>query len=77
MIIKILGTGCKKCVQLTENTQTALENLGLDAEIVKITDILAIAEMGVMSTPALAINDRVLSAGKVLSAREIEALLKS
>ncbi|WAJ37303.1 thioredoxin family protein [Pseudomonas sp. GOM7] len=76
MIIKILGTGCKKCVTLTENTRAALANLKCEAEIVKVTDIAEIAAMGVMSTPALAIDEQVVSMGKVLSPAELEALLK-
>ena len=77
MIIKILGSGCKKCITLAENTQTALSNLGLNAEVVKVTDFAAIAAHGVMSTPALAIDDTVLSVGKVLSEAEVEKLLKA
>ncbi len=77
MLIKILGTGCKKCVTLTENTQAALANLGREAEVVKVTDIAEIAAMGVMSTPALAIDEQVVSMGKVLSPSEVEALLKA
>jgi len=77
MIIKILGSGCKKCVTLGENTQAALANLGREAELVKITDFAEIAAHGVMSTPALAIDDKVVSVGKVLSASEVEALLKA
>ena len=76
MIIKILGSGCKKCVTLTENTRTALANLGREAEVIKVTEISEIAAMGVMSTPALAIDDQVLAMGKVLSPAEVEALLK-
>ena len=76
MIIKILGTGCKKCVTLTENTRAALANLDCEAEILKVTDITEIAAMGVMSTPALAIDDQVVSMGKVLSPAEVEVLLK-
>lgn len=76
MIVKILGTGCKKCVTLTENAQQALANLGIDAQILKITDIGEIAAHGVMSTPALAIDDRVVSTGKVLTTGQIEAMLK-
>lgn len=76
MIIKILGSGCKKCITLTENTKTALEKLGRQAEMVKITDFAEIAAHGVMSTPALVIDDKVVSVGKVLTAGEVEALLK-
>ncbi|SDU08374.1 small redox-active disulfide protein 2 [Pseudomonas pohangensis] len=75
MIIKILGSGCKKCMTLTENTQAALANLGREAQVVKVTDFAEIAAHGVMSTPALAIDDKVVSVGKVLSSEEIEKLL--
>lgn len=76
MKIKILGSGCKKCKTLAENTEAALAHLGLEAEIIKITDFAEIAAHGVMSTPALAINDKVVSAGKVLSSSEVEKLLQ-
>ncbi|UNG16680.1 thioredoxin family protein [Stutzerimonas zhaodongensis] len=77
MIIKILGTGCKKCVALTDNTQQAVSNLGIEAQVVKVTDIAEIAAHGVMSTPALAVDDKVVSMGKVLTPGEIERLLKA
>ncbi|EXI90085.1 MAG: redox-active disulfide protein 2 [Candidatus Accumulibacter regalis] len=77
MIIKILGSGCRKCSALTENTQTALAKLGLSAEVVKVTDFAQIAAHGVMSTPALAIGDKVVSVGKVLSAAEVEKILQT
>lgn len=75
MIIKILGSGCKKCVTLGENAKTAAEAAGKPAEIVKVTDFAEIAAYGVMSTPGLVVDERVLSVGKVLSADEIRALL--
>ena len=76
MIIKILGSGCSKCKTLSENTQTALTHLGLKADIIKVTDYAEIAAHGVMSTPALAIDDKVVSMGKVLQSSEIEKLLR-
>jgi small redox-active disulfide protein 2 len=76
MIIKILGSGCKKCSTLTENTEQALASLGLTAEVVKVTDFAQIAAHGVMSTPALAIDDKVVSVGKVLTAAEVQKMLK-
>ncbi len=76
MIIKILGSGCKKCVTLTENTRTALASLGREAEVVKVTDFAEIAAHGVMSTPALAIDDKVVSVGKVLTPSEVAALIQ-
>ena len=77
MIIKILGTGCKECVALTENTQQAVSNLGIEAQVVKVTDIAEIAAHGVMSTPALAVDDKVVSMGRVLTPGEIERLLNA
>ena len=77
MIIKILGSGCKKCVTLTENTHAALASLGREAEVVKVTDFAEIAAHGVMSTPALAIDDQVVSVGKVLTPSEIAAFIQA
>lgn len=77
MIIKILGSGCKKCITLTENTQTALANLGREAQIIKVTDFAEIAAYGVMSTPALVIDNKVVSVGKVLSTEEVEKQLRA
>lgn len=76
MIIKILGTGCKNCENLTKNTKIALEETGIPAEIIKVTDLLDIAAHGVMSTPGLVIDELVVSQGKVLSPKDIGALLK-
>ncbi|HPO90840.1 MAG TPA: thioredoxin family protein [Victivallales bacterium] len=75
MKIQILGTGCPKCVQLTENAKLAISELGIDAEIEKITDINKIMSFGVMMTPALAIDNEVKSVGKVLTPDEIKKLI--
>ncbi|MBA3055637.1 MAG: thioredoxin family protein [Sphingomonadales bacterium] len=75
MIIKILGSGCKKCIALGENAKAAAAAAGIAAEIVKVTDFVEMAAYGVMSTPALVIDDKLVSAGKVLSVQEIEAKL--
>ena len=75
MIIKILGSGCRKCVALGENAKVAADAAGVPAQVVKITDFAEIAAYGVMSTPGLVVDDKVLSTGKVLSADEIRALL--
>ncbi len=75
MIIKILGSGCRKCVALGENAKSAAAAAGKDAEIVKVTDIAQIAGYGVMSTPGLVIDEKLVSAGKVLTAEEIGRLL--
>ena len=75
MIIKILGSGCKKCIALGENAKSAAAAAGRPAEIVKVTDIAEIAAYGLMSTPGLVIDEKLVSAGKVLSAQEIAKLL--
>ena len=75
MRIKILGSGCSKCIMLADNTRRALDNMGRDAEIVKVTDFAEIAAYGVMSTPGLVVDEKVVSTGKVLSAEEIGRLL--
>lgn len=75
MIIKILGSGCKKCVALADNARAAAAATGITAEIVKITDYADIAAYGVMSTPGLVIDGKVVSTGKVLTPEEIAALL--
>lgn len=73
--IQILGTGCAKCQKLAENTKLAADNLGLDYEMVKVTEINDIMAFGVMTTPGLAVDGQVLVAGKVPNAAEIEKLL--
>ncbi|WP_299753391.1 thioredoxin family protein [uncultured Boseongicola sp.] len=75
MIIKILGSGCKKCVALGENAKAAAAAAGKAAEIVKVTDIVQIAAYGLMSTPGLVIDEKLVSGGKVLTVQEIEKLL--
>ncbi|UTH50287.1 thioredoxin family protein (plasmid) [Loktanella salsilacus] len=75
MIIKILGSGCKKCLALEENAKAAADAAGKQAEVIKVTDFAEIAGYGVMSTPALVVDDKVLSMGKVLTSAEIELLL--
>ena len=75
--LQILGTGCKKCVLLAENAEAAAKELGIDYEIEKITNIGQITDMGVMMTPALAINDTVVLSGKTSSQEEIKTILKN
>jgi len=77
MIIKILGSGCKKCVTLKENTEVALKETGMEAEIIKVMDFKDIMAYGVMTTPALVINEKVISFGKVLKSKEIIKILES
>lgn len=75
MIIKILGSGCRKCVTLGENAKVAAEAAGREVELVKVTDFAEIAAYGVMSTPGLVIDEKLVSAGRVLSVEEIGKLL--
>lgn len=74
--IEILGTGCKKCQQLESNAKQAVANLKLTAEVLHITDPVEIAMRGVMSTPAMAINGKVVSKGQVISTEQIQPLLQ-
>jgi small redox-active disulfide protein 2 len=72
--VEILGTGCKKCQQLEANAKSALAALNLEADIAHITDTMEIIKRGVMKTPALVVNGKVLSQGKVLEPKDIEPL---
>jgi small redox-active disulfide protein 2 len=73
--IQILGTGCAKCQKLAENAKQAAENLGLEYKMDKITDLNEIMSFGVMTTPGLVIDGKVVAAGKLPSPAEIEKLL--
>lgn len=75
MQIKILGSGCKKCVALADNARAAAQTAGIDFEIEKVTDIVTIAGYGIMSTPGLVLNEKVASAGRVLSVQEIAQMM--
>lgn len=73
MIIKILGTGCPKCKKLEETVKQAIAELGIEAAIEKVTNLNDIMDYGVMMTPALVIDEKVVSSGKVLSLAEVKA----
>ena len=73
--LQILGTGCPKCKKLAENTEAAAKALGIECEIVKVTDINEIMKFGVMMTPALAVDGQVKVVGKVPSSDEIQKML--
>ena len=75
MKIEILGPGCPKCKKLYENTQRAVQELSLQAEIIKVEEIQKIVNAGVMMTPALMIDGEVKSVGKVLSVDDIKKML--
>ena len=75
MKIEILGMGCIKCSQLYENTKKAVEEKGIQAEIIKVEDMNKIMEYNVMLTPALVIDGKIKSSGKVPSSEEIKQWL--
>ncbi len=75
MKIQVLGTGCAKCKTLTANAQAAIAEAGLAATVEKVEDLREIMRFGVMSTPALVVDGKVRSSGKVLSAAQIKELL--
>ncbi|MDP9801679.1 small redox-active disulfide protein 2 [Arcanobacterium wilhelmae] len=75
MNIKILGPGCTNCVNLEKNAKEAVEALGLEATVEKVTDYADIMSYGILSTPGLVVDEKVLVSGRVPSANEITRLL--
>lgn len=74
--IQVLGSGCTKCKLLAEETRKAIDELGIEAELVKVEELSEIMAMGVMSTPALAVDGEVKFTGRVLKSKEIQEFLK-
>jgi small redox-active disulfide protein 2 len=77
MKIEVLGPGCPKCVKLHENTLKAVANLGLSAEVDKVSDIMKMTQMGMWATPGLAIDGKIAAQGRLLSVIEVEQVLKN
>lgn len=75
--IKVLGAGCKSCHQLYENVKAAVAKAGIHVEVEYITDMEKVMSYNVMSMPALVINDRVVSMGKVLKESEVSSILRN
>ena len=75
MIIKVLGPGCNNCKNLERVTREAVDALGIDATIEKVTDYPTIAGYGVMSTPALVVDERLVLSGRVPTAAHVRGLL--
>lgn len=75
MRVQILGTGCPKCKMLFANAEAAVKAAGIDATVEKVEKMTDIMAFGVMTTPALAVDGKVKSAGKVLSEEDIKKLL--
>ncbi len=75
--VKILGTGCPNCKKLEEEAKKAVDTLGIEAKIEKVTDYQLIMEYDVLSTPGLVINEKVVSSGRIPSQGEITSFLTS
>ena len=74
--VKVLGAGCKSCHEQYENAVAAVRAMGLNMEVEYITDMEKVMEYGVMSRPAIVLNEQVVSMGKVLKAADVEKLLR-
>lgn len=77
MIIKILGSGCANCHRLEANAKQALDDLGLHAKLLSVTDFAEIASYGVMKTPGLVVDEQVVVSGRVPDSTEIARLLSA
>ena len=75
LTVKILGSGCANCVNLEKATRQAVNDLGLEATFEKVTDYADIAAYGIMRTPGLVVDEQVLLAGRVPTARQVKDLL--
>lgn len=75
MVLKILGTGCPKCKKLEENARKAVTESGIEAEIIKVDQLEDIMSYGVMSTPALVVDEKVYAYGRIITVKEIRQLL--
>ncbi len=76
MDIKILGTGCAKCKKLEESARQAVQEMDIQATVSKEEDVMKIMEYGVMRTPGLVIDEKVVSSGRVLTAGEIKDIVQ-
>ena len=74
--VKVLGSGCARCQALEKSAKEALAELGMDTKVDHVTDYAQIASFGVMSTPALVIDGKVVSSGRVLSKERVKSLLQ-
>ncbi|MGN0134904.1 MAG: thioredoxin family protein [Anaerotignum sp.] len=74
--VKVLGSGCKKCIELEENVVAALQMLGKEPDVEHVTDFAEIAAYGVMTTPALVLGNKVVSSGRILKTEDVLEILK-
>lgn len=75
MNIKVIGTGCDKCDQLYENTKSAIEELGLNANIEKVEDLIEMVKLGIMSSPSLMVDGKLVVSGRIVSKEKIIELI--
>jgi small redox-active disulfide protein 2 len=76
MQIKVLGPGCPKCQKTAERVQDVVTASGVDAQVIKITDVLEIARFGVLSTPAVVVDGKVKSSGKIPDEKDVLSWIK-
>lgn len=76
MEIKVLGAGCENCGNLYDNTVQAVEELGIDATVEKVEDLIEIVKLGVMSAPALMVDGKLLVGGRVPKTKELKKILE-
>lgn len=76
MEIKVVGPGCKNCKNLLQATETAVKELGADANIIYVTEMADIVEIGIMRTPGLVINNKIKVMGRVPAVKEIKQLIE-
>lgn len=77
MVIKVLGAGCEKCTQLYQNVQQAVKELGIDAEIQKVEDLMEMVQLGVMSSPSVMIDGKLVVNGRVPSVKTLIGILEA
>lgn len=75
LTIKVLGTGCPNCKKLEAVAHEAIAAVGLEAEVVKVTDYVEIAQYDILATPGLVVNEKVVSSGRIPSAAEVSTWL--
>lgn len=76
MKIQVIGTGCDKCDRLYANVQQAVKNVGVEAEIVKVEDLMEIVKLGVMTSPSLMIDGKLVVSGSVASVEKTEECIR-
>lgn len=76
MKIQVIGTGCDKCSKLFANVEEAVKNTGVKAEILKVEDLMEIVKLGIMVSPSLMINGKLVLSGTVLSVEKIEGYIR-